>query len=615
MPLLSGDIRFARSANMADVPEGGGPPSAQLMTSGRSNEIFPDLSEETHTVGRVEIYQVFGILRNTDRAALMGSNVILAEPPADPNVSVTLLSLKNPFATRAEIARRIESGMAAGSEWSGYLLENHYATMRSIQVLQRPGMQPPTLGKTYVLVYQEGQSGERRQRVRIKSATTEVRIFTQVINGALTDFEAQVATCELFDALLYDFPGSTASRYYARDPAKTMIRETIYSDAGMFYSASRLTAATLVTDTWLQVASVYTQVVPNSRTEAAVVDQRPTSRRAVVLAEAPRRVEVGITPHTQRFKIDEVNAALTYVFQCQPLPAPGTIFIDFWALGQRYTLTDDGQGKIEGAGAGAVSYLTGAMSVTLKAVPDIGSMITLSHGASVAYTNRSSQGAAVRAPEYTWTIEGDDGTSAPADAVVPGSLQITYASGGVVRTVTDNGAGKLGGAGTGVIDYPSRSVVLRPAYMPDPGAELLVECALDRPGMDILTAPAPDAGGFVALTLTRQPAAGTLSIQWAVARTVSNTSGGQLTTTSAAKTAEVTYSIRSVPEYYVPEVLDPPTPDEVAEVASDPPASAPVFIDTGLDYGDNYQAWLSSNWVNGINVLANPFPPAWPHHS
>ena len=35
MALLAGDIRFARSANMADVPEGGGPPSSQLLTSGR----------------------------------------------------------------------------------------------------------------------------------------------------------------------------------------------------------------------------------------------------------------------------------------------------------------------------------------------------------------------------------------------------------------------------------------------------------------------------------------------------------------------------------------------------------------------------------------------------
>ena len=63
MPLLSGDIRFARSANMTDVSYGGGPPSSQLLTSGRSNEIMPDISEETRTVGRVEIYQIHGVLR------------------------------------------------------------------------------------------------------------------------------------------------------------------------------------------------------------------------------------------------------------------------------------------------------------------------------------------------------------------------------------------------------------------------------------------------------------------------------------------------------------------------------------------------------------------------
>ena len=175
MSLLAGDIRFARSANMADVPEGGGPPSAQLLTSGRSNEIFPDISEETCTVGRVEIYQIFGILRNLDRDPLLGANVIIAEPPADPNVSITMLSLKNPFATRAEIARRIESGMTAGSEWGGYLLENHFPTMRSIQLLQRPGMPPPPIGKTYVLVYQEGRPAERRQRVRVKAVSTVER--------------------------------------------------------------------------------------------------------------------------------------------------------------------------------------------------------------------------------------------------------------------------------------------------------------------------------------------------------------------------------------------------------------------------------------------------------
>ena len=188
MPLLDGDIRFARSANMTDVSYGGGPPSAQLLTSGRSNEIMPDISEETRTVGRVEIYQIHGVLRNTDTTPFLGSNVILAEPAEDPNISITLLSLKDPFATRADIARRIESGMSAGSEMNGYLLEAAYTTMKSIQVLQRPGMKAPAIGKTFVLVYNEGQSSERRARIRVKAVTTETRIFTEVVNNNLIEF-------------------------------------------------------------------------------------------------------------------------------------------------------------------------------------------------------------------------------------------------------------------------------------------------------------------------------------------------------------------------------------------------------------------------------------------
>ena len=43
-----------------------------------------------------------------------------------------------------------------------------------------------------------------------------------------------------------------------------------------------------------------------------------------------------------------------------------------------------------------------------------------------------------------------------------------------------------------------------------------------------------------------------MRVQWVTARQVSNTSGGQLTTTSASKNANVTYTIRSVPEYYEP---------------------------------------------------------------
>lgn len=532
MTLLQHDIRFAKSANMADVPEGGGPPAAALLVSGRSNEIFNDLSEETRTTGRTEIVQFHSVLLNGDRSPLLGGNVIIADPPADDNVSIAMLSLKDPFATRADIAKRIEGGMADAAEFNGYLLGNHYATMRSVQLFQREGAALPALGKTFVLIYNEGLGSERRQRVRIKTAASEVRTFTQIVGGSLIEFKAQLVTCELFDALLFDFPGSDPSRLFARESAKTKIRETVYNDAGLFYSATRLAEPCDVSDTWLQLDSIYTRIVPNSRTEAASVDQRPASRHTLVLAETPRYVEVGITPHTQRIRIDETNAILTHVFQLSPLPAPGTLVIDYWSLGNRYTLTDDGTGKLVGSGGGAVSHTTGAGTVTLKAIPDIGSLITLAHGSPASFVNRSAQGVSIRPPEVAGIVDG-----AADDALLPGDFVIKYESGGIERTVTDDGAGTLTGDGTGYVDYPSRTYLMRPTHMPDPAAQLVIECDLDTIVTEIFENPTL-TGNVYTLPLAQTPAPRGVRVQWVVRRAVQTSSGTVTTPTAVAKPTE-----------------------------------------------------------------------------
>ncbi len=87
---------------------------------------------------------------------------------------------------------------------------------RTMRPASDPGMSPPSIGKTYVLVYNEGLSTERRQRVRIKTADTQVRTYTEIVNNVLIDFQAQVSTCELFDGLLYDYPGSPPMRSASR---------------------------------------------------------------------------------------------------------------------------------------------------------------------------------------------------------------------------------------------------------------------------------------------------------------------------------------------------------------------------------------------------------------
>lgn len=99
--------------------------------------------------------------------------------------------------------------------------------------------------------------------------------------------------------------------------------------------------------------------------------------------------------------------------------------------------------------------------------------------------------------------------------------------------------------------------MLRPAFMPDPGVQFQVDCQMEALVTEIIPSgtAAPDSAGFVALTLAQQPAAGTLVIQWATARQVSNTSGGQQTAASTSKSsyaASDTVAAVDRPSWYQP---------------------------------------------------------------
>jgi len=323
-----------------------------------------------------------------------------------------------------------------------------------------------------------------------------------------------------------------------------MIRDTTVADAAEYYGAAPTVLAGTIGDTSVKVDSIYTQLVPNSRTETSALDQRPAAARSIVLAEAPRRVEIGVAAHTQRIKIGQENRGFNYVFMLKPLPEPGSVTISWRALGTWYELQDDGAGAFTGSGAGQLIYGTGSGSITLPVLPDAGSAIIIQWGERVGFTNRSTQGAAIRAPEYCWTLEHE--------GVVPGSPVFTWYSAGVLRTATTNAAGVISGDASGLIDYPSGTVLLRTVYLPDAGGEISTAYDTDQVVTEILAPGAPDAGGFVSLVLQQQPAASTLQIEWATARAVSNTSGASLTTTNATKTVDVTYTIRTVPEYREP---------------------------------------------------------------
>ncbi|MVT28767.1 hypothetical protein GO496_10530 [Acidovorax citrulli] len=81
----------------------------------------------------------------------------------------------------------------------------------------------------------------------------------------------------------------------------------------------------------------------------------------------------------------------------------------------------------------------------------------------MAYTNRASQGAQMRAPEVAWQMA--------RRGTVPGTWTVRWPSGGVMRTASDNGAGKITGDAQGEYDYPSSSAFMRLGAIIDPGGE------------------------------------------------------------------------------------------------------------------------------------------------
>ena len=118
MPIQSGDIKLLKSAVMADVPEGGGAVKGDVIADGGSNTIFPDISDLDRAIGAAKLRQIAVAVRTLGNPVYMGANLIIAQPPADPRVSVTLFAAR-PFERRSEAVKRLESYLTTGPEWAG----------------------------------------------------------------------------------------------------------------------------------------------------------------------------------------------------------------------------------------------------------------------------------------------------------------------------------------------------------------------------------------------------------------------------------------------------------------------------------------------------------------
>lgn len=456
MPIQEQNIVFVESQVMDDVPEGGGAATGNVIVDGQMNNVFEDISDLDRAYGRFNLRKIFLAVRTLSTDLYGGAKTVITALPQDDALGYTLFSSNDPFDTRADAADRVEAYLYKGPTWPGYLYENHITGMRAINLIQRIGSTLPTIGKTLTIVQDEGLGGEKEQYVRVTEVTN---VATVVFNeGTTEEFTRWVVTLALSDALRFDFAGHSPYRFDSAISytGKARVRDTTVADATRYYGAQRLTSAAAIGALTVQAGGIFTKLVPSAQTETPLVNQPMNPNVVATYSAGDRAVEVAQQAHTRALAVTAETRRLNWVETLQPIPAPGALTVSFRAQGNWYELRDNGTGSLAASdpsvGAGTISYVTGAVSVSLGALPDVGSQIMIAWASPVHYVIKAgASAAALSTSELRFTTD-----HAP---VVPGSVTVAYSIAGVAKTATDT-AGAIAGDGisSGTINYATGEV-------------------------------------------------------------------------------------------------------------------------------------------------------------
>jgi hypothetical protein len=456
MPILASDIKLLATQVMDDVPEGGGAPTSTVIVDGRSNAVFKDISEADRVGGDVSIMKIAAAVQTLDVDTALGVNVIISRPPADPKVSPALFYTGDFFDRRASIQNRIESYLSPGEEFSGFLLSNHVAGQRSIQLGQRPGATPPAVNSTLEL-----SGGGNIDYVRVTDVKLETRRYSYSSGSSFVDYDVQVAICDLADGLEFDFNGTAANRLFERSPTATATYRMIVADAARYYSVTPLAQDIDIGDISAVGESIYAQIVPSAQTEIPLVDTSAAGSSTALVASASGAVSLTTSASF---------APNAVVYVGNPI-YPGTLSIAATAG----TFTDDGgKLKLGAVTVGTVSYASGTITFASDSATYGGSKtITFQPaGAPLQLADSTSIEVTVETRRINYIV-----TILPPPA--PGTSRVSYRSNGNWYEMYDDGAGRLKGVdssvGVGTVDYATGTVAATLGTLPDVGGEIVIQ--------------------------------------------------------------------------------------------------------------------------------------------
>lgn len=238
------------------------------------------------------------------------------------------------------------------------------------------------------------------------------------------------------------------------------------------------------------------------------LEKSGTWSQAVTLTATPAAA-VTESPFTREIVIELANRAWNYTPNLQPMPAPGSLVVDYMAQGNWYRLRDNGRGALvgeqTGIGTGSIDYASGSVVLTVGALPDVGSSILFTWGTGIEATERagSIDGQAV-------IIEH----ALPHQGIEPGSLIITW--GGGAYQATDTGQGTFSGDAVGTLSYAGGRVRFAPTVIPASGEAYQISYRQQNPDQATITALTV-TGQQVSFTIPNAPLRpGSIELTWQV---------------------------------------------------------------------------------------------------
>lgn len=458
MTILAGDIKLMASQRMTDTPDGGGRMTAVEILSGAHNAMFPDISDLDRAYGVVDMRKGFLAVQTDNTDTYFGANMTVLLPPADPNVSLCMMTTKDHHDVRASAKDRVERYLARGPKWQGFLYDTQLEGQRAIRFFQRKEMRLPEIGEVLCLVGNESKPSEIEQYVRVLSVSTQLRKF--LVAGYGSEFERLVVTCELADPLRYSFEGEQPTPYDTITNPKTALRETVVADGSQYFATTGLAENAAFGAMLVKADTIFTQLVPAARSETPAVDLTAAGELASLVDSGRQSVAFNTVASVAPSKSLFLGTGAK----------PGSLIVTIGAA----VITDrGGELVLAGTVVGAIDYGRGQLDFN-NACPNYGTASKVVEFWPAAAPSRIADTAQIpikannRGYAYVATLQ-------PTPA--PGSLTISFMAQGKWYDLKDNGRGECRGIdssyGSATLNYATGSVLLTLGALPDVNTAIL----------------------------------------------------------------------------------------------------------------------------------------------